>query len=106
MTYTGRRAYNGPVSQESSERAAEPSEQDGALGVTDDQLPDDLRPSDDNPLAQPAGDDVPEDILTEGAGHDSGTDSEDAPASGDGGASDTSPSTASSESDSPVDDDA
>lgn len=39
--------------------------QDGPLTVPDEDLPDDVRPDEDNPLAQPAGDDVPEDILAE-----------------------------------------
>ncbi len=86
------------MSQESPEQREEPSPEDGALGVGDDQLPEDLRPAEDNPLAQPAGDDVPDDILLEGAGHaDSGGDSEDASPSGDGDASDASSSAASSE---------
>lgn len=34
--------------------------------ITDDQLPEDLQPTDDNPLAQPAGDDDPEGGLTLG----------------------------------------
>jgi hypothetical protein len=33
--------------------------------VTDEELPEDLRPSEDNPLAEPAGEDVPEDVLKE-----------------------------------------
>ena len=37
--------------------------------VPDEALPTDLRPADDNPLAQPADDDVPDDILTQGVGH-------------------------------------
>ncbi len=41
--------------------------------VPDEDLPADLRPAEDNPLAQPADDDVPDDILTQGVGHgDSG----------------------------------
>ena len=36
---------------------------DGPLTVPDEALPEDLRPSDDNPLAEPAGDDVPDDLL-------------------------------------------
>jgi hypothetical protein len=46
-----------------SERPSEESEQDGPLSVPDESLPEDVRPSEDNPLAQPAGDDVPDDIL-------------------------------------------
>ncbi len=33
-----------------------PSEQDPTTGIDDDQLPEDLRPSEDNPLAEPLGD--------------------------------------------------
>jgi hypothetical protein len=62
-----------------SEAAQPDGEQDGPLSVPDDRLPDDLQPTDDNPLAQPAGDDVPDDALIEGAGHaGSGGGSEDA----------------------------
>jgi hypothetical protein len=46
-----------------SERPSEESEQDGPLSVPDESLPEDVRPSEDNPLAQPVGDDVPDDIL-------------------------------------------
>jgi hypothetical protein len=46
-----------------SERPSEESEQDGPLSIPDESLPEDVRPSEDNPLAQPAGDDVPDDIL-------------------------------------------
>jgi hypothetical protein len=53
--------------------------------VPDEDLPEDLQPADDNPLAQPADDDVPDDILTQGVGHgDSGGSPEDASAPGDG----------------------
>jgi hypothetical protein len=38
---------------------------DGPMSVPDEKLPDDVRPSEDNPLAEPAGDDVPDDILKE-----------------------------------------
>jgi hypothetical protein len=38
------------------------------MSVGDDELPEDLQPREDNPLAQPAGDDVPDDILKETAG--------------------------------------
>jgi hypothetical protein len=53
-----------------SEHASEDAERDddGPVSVPDEDLPEDLQPSDDNPLAQPAGDDVPEDLLTETAG--------------------------------------
>jgi hypothetical protein len=45
-----------------SEHGSEQSD-DGTMSVPDEELPDDVRPSEDNPLAQPAGDDVPDDIL-------------------------------------------
>src|SRR5690348_12400421 len=66
--HRARRAYNSTMSEQPS--------------VPDEQLPEDLQPSDDNPLAQPAGDDVPDDVLKEtdqdsraGSGADSETDS-------------------------------
>jgi hypothetical protein len=90
--------YNGQVSETPSDDQGEQSDQDGALGIDDDQLPEDLRPSDDNPLAQPADDDVPDDLLAQGAGHpDSGSGSEGASPTGDGGSSDAPSSEASSE---------
>ena len=64
------------MSEQSSE-GAEQTERDGPLSVSDDELPEDLQPCDDNPLAQPAGDDVPVDVLKDTAGG-SGGDSEDA----------------------------
>lgn len=66
------------MSEQSSDRA----EQDGSLSVSDDQLPEDLQPSEDNPLAQPADDDVPDDVLQDDAGG-SGGGSEDAGPGGD-----------------------
>ena len=45
---------------------------EGPLSVTDDQLPEDLRPSEDNPLAEPADDDVPDDVLKDTAGGSDG----------------------------------
>src|SRR4051812_46677614 len=87
-----------------SDAAPHDGERDGALDVTDEQLPEDLRATDDNPLAQPAGDDVPDDALVEGAGHtDSGGGSEDA-STGNGDGSDASPQKASSETVRPGDD--
>jgi hypothetical protein len=80
-------SYNWHVSQESSEQKAQPSERDGAMSIGDDRLPEDLRPSDDNPLAQPADDDVPDDLLTQDGGSESsGGGSEDASPTGEGGA--------------------
>ena len=67
------------MSQEPSEPGGASSDEDGPLTVRDDQLPEDLQPSEDNPLAQPADDDVPDDLLQQEAAHaDSGTDSGDA----------------------------
>jgi hypothetical protein len=87
------------MSQEPSEEQGQSSDRDDSLDIGDDQLPEDLRPSEDNPLAQPAEDDVPDDVLTQGHGQvDSGKGSEDASSTGDDGASDTPSSEASSES--------
>jgi hypothetical protein len=58
------------------------SEREEPMSVTDEELPDDLQPSEDNPLAQPAGDDVPENVLKDTAGG-SGGGSEDADEGGD-----------------------
>ena len=44
----------------------------GQHGIPDEDLPEDLRPSEDNPLAQPADDDVPDDVLTEDVDPDAG----------------------------------
>jgi hypothetical protein len=86
------------VSQEPSETQDAPSEDDRPLSVRDDQLPDDLQPSDDNPLAQPAGEDAPEDLLLQEAERaPSGGGSEDAVSGDDDDASGTSSSAASSE---------
>jgi hypothetical protein len=72
------------------------SSDEGPLTVGDDQLPEDLQPSEDNPLAQPADADVPDDLLRQEATHGgSGADPEDA-ASGADDASGTSSATASS----------
>jgi hypothetical protein len=66
------------VDQDSDRPEAPPS-------VPDEALPTDLQPAEDNPLAQPADGDVPDDILTQGVGHgDSGGSPEDASESGDG----------------------
>jgi hypothetical protein len=92
------------VSQQSSEPQESPEQGDG-LSVPDDQLPEDLQPTEDNPLAQPADDDVADDAVIEGfgpAGSNGG--SEGASASGNDDESDTSSSGAPSEAD-PEDDD-
>jgi hypothetical protein len=57
-----------------SGQSSKPAESDSGRSVGDDQLPEDLQPREDNPLAQPAGDDVPNDILKETAGDRSSTD--------------------------------
>ncbi len=85
------------MSQEPNQTDATPSDEDGPLTVPDQDLPEDLQPSADNPLAEPAGDDVPDDLLQQEAGRSgSGHDSGDA-ATGDDDASGTSSSSASSE---------
>ena len=68
------------MSEQSSEHAD--ADEGGPMSITDDDLPEDVRPSEDNPLAQPADDDVPEDILKDTSGG-SGGDSEDADEGGD-----------------------
>ncbi len=68
------------VSEHSSEDRSgdtERDEQDGPMSVPDEELPEDLRPSEDNPLAEPADDDVPDDLLKETAGGQTGESSED-----------------------------
>jgi hypothetical protein len=86
------------VSQESSEQPERSPDEGVTVGVPDDQLPEDLQPREDNPLAQPVDDDVPDDVVSQGFGPaGSGGTSEDASESGNGDASDTSSSGASSE---------
>jgi hypothetical protein len=88
------------VSRHDADEAAEDT--GGPVSVGDDQLPEDLRPSEDNPLAQPAGDDVPADVLTQNVGPEgSGGGSEDAATGGDGASSDASSVEASSETEAP-----
>jgi hypothetical protein len=58
------------VSQQDASEAAEHDGGDGRLSVPDERLPEDLQPAEDNPLAQPAGDDVPDDALTQDVGPD------------------------------------
>lgn len=63
--------YNEQMSEQSSERddqRDQRDETDGPMSVPDEDLPEDLRPAEDNPLAQPADDDVPEDVLKDTAG--------------------------------------
>lgn len=38
------------------------------VGVDDDELPEDLQPAEDNPLAEPADDEVDDDLLTQDVG--------------------------------------
>ena len=92
------------MSEQSSEHA-DADDEDGPLSITDDELPEDLRPSEDNPLAQPADDDVPEDLLHRTPRSGSGGDSEDADKGG-GDASGASSGEASSEAQSDELDDA
>ena len=56
-----------------SEQSSDRTEHEGPLSVPDDELPEDLQPSEENPLAQPADDDVPEDVLKDSAGGSGGT---------------------------------
>jgi hypothetical protein len=85
------------VSQEPGQNHDQSSDDDGPMTVRDDQLPGDLQPSEDNPLARPADDDAPDDLLKqEAARANSGRGSEDA-ATGDDDASGTSSSAASPE---------
>jgi hypothetical protein len=86
------------MSQEPRDRDASSDEEErGPLSVPDSRLPEDLQPSEDNPLAQPADEDVPDDVLHEDVGS-GGSDggSEDA-TSGGGDASEASTDDASSE---------
>jgi hypothetical protein len=86
------------VSQEPSEQKETSPDEGGVVSIPDDQLPEDLQPTEDNPLAQPVDEDVPDDVVSEGFGPaGSGGTSEDASESGNGDASDTSSSGASSE---------
>jgi hypothetical protein len=76
----------------------DPKDEGGPSSVGDDQLPEDLRPADDNPLARAAGDDVPDDVIARGAeGSDSDSDSEGASKSGGGDDASASSREASSE---------
>jgi hypothetical protein len=53
-------------------------------GITNEQLPEDLQPTDDNPLAQPLDDDVDPDDLPDGKLGDAAEGSEDGPAGDEG----------------------
>ena len=86
------------MSQEPSEQQASSPDEGGVVSVPDDQLPEDLQPTEDNPLARPADDDVPDDLVSQGFGPaGSGGNSADASDSGNDDASDTSSSEASTE---------
>ncbi len=86
------------MSHESSEQQETSPDEGGVVSIPDDQLPEDLQPTEDNPLAQPADDDVPDDLVTEGFGPaGSGGSSADASDSGNDDVSDTSSSEASTE---------
>ena len=75
-----RRTGAPPRTVDVSETSPE-DEQDGPVSVPDDQLPEDLQPGEDNPLAQPADDDVPEDVLRDTAGGPAGGTEDDATSS-------------------------
>ena len=62
-----------------SNQSGESEASDAGMSVGDDELPEDLRPGEDNPLAEPAGDDVPDDILKETSGGRSDDESRDDP---------------------------
>ncbi len=89
---------NDRVSQGSSDQPTSSSAEGDVVSIPDEQLPEDLQPTEDNPLAQPADEDVPDDLVTQGFGPaGSGGTSGDASESGNGDVSDTSSSEASSE---------
>ena len=86
------------MSQGPSDQPESSSAEGDVVSIPDDQLPEDLQPREDNPLAQPADEDVPDDLVTQGFGPPgSGGTSEDASESGNGDVSDASSSEASSE---------
>lgn len=85
------------MDQQDASDPAGRGEPDGPLSVSDEELPEDLRPSEDNPLALPADDDVPDDVLTEGVGPGGSHGGSEDAAQGGGGGSDTSSVEASSE---------
>jgi len=51
------RGYDGPMSEQSNENEAQSTQ--GEQGISDEQLPEDLRPTDDNPLAKAPDDEQP-----------------------------------------------
>jgi|tagenome__1003787_1003787.scaffolds.fasta_scaffold20920810_2 hypothetical protein len=62
----------GMSEQSPQQDGADGTDEAGPLSVSDDQLPEDLQRSEDNPLAEPAGEDVPDDILKDTPGGSSG----------------------------------
>jgi hypothetical protein len=75
------------MDQDPRDRDDSAADDDGPMSVPDKDLPEDLQPDESHPLAQPAGDDVPDDVLTQDAGHDDSSGGpEDASAPGDDGA--------------------
>jgi hypothetical protein len=66
------------MSEQSSEQRDDGPD-GGPLTVPDEALPEDLRPSEDNPLAEPVGEDVPDDLLKETSGGGSSDTSSDDP---------------------------
>ena len=85
------------MSHEPTAQRDDETSEDGPLTVGDDRLPEDLRPSDDNPLAQPVDDDAPDDLLVQDSARaGSGGGSEDVATPGEDDASDTSSSSAAS----------
>jgi hypothetical protein len=76
--------YNVGVSQEPSEQQGPSPDEGGTVSIPDEQLPEDLQPTEDNPLARTPDDDVPDDVVTTGFGPaGSGGTSQDANASAD-----------------------
>jgi hypothetical protein len=51
------------MSESSNEQKDQPEKDDDSAGISDDQLPEDLQPSEDNPLAEPlTEEEAPDDI--------------------------------------------
>ena len=76
------------MSESSNEQKDQSKSEDDAVGISDEQLPDDLLPSEDNPLAEPlseeeAPDDIDElDLMGGGSDDHSDEDSDDDRSSG------------------------
>jgi hypothetical protein len=66
------------MSESSNEKKDQPKKEDDSAGISDEQLPEDLQPSEDNPLAEPlteeeAPDDMDDlDMMGGGSDEDSG----------------------------------